>query len=94
MLDIRGGEAPADMGPLAASRLAILPDTSHVRLVHLVPIIVPMVNDFLDAKPLPCYGHFTLPSEWRASPMIVLGVAAGPSSPRIREICELNFLGA
>jgi hypothetical protein len=28
-----------------------LPDTTHVTLMQRIPIIVPMVNDFLDAKP-------------------------------------------
>jgi len=30
--------------------LAILPNTTHVTLMQRTPIIVPMVNDFLDAK--------------------------------------------
>jgi pimeloyl-ACP methyl ester carboxylesterase len=40
-----------DMRPRSASRLAILPDTTHVTLMDRMPVIVPMVNDFLDAKP-------------------------------------------
>ena len=39
------------MMPRSASRLAILPDTTHVTLMQRMSIIVPMVNDFLDAKP-------------------------------------------
>jgi hypothetical protein len=39
------------MKPRSASRLAILPDTTHVTLMQRIPIIVPMVNDFFDAKP-------------------------------------------
>ena len=39
------------MKPHSASRLAILPNTTHVTLLQRIPIIVPMVNDFLDAKP-------------------------------------------
>jgi hypothetical protein len=39
------------MRPRSASRLAILPDTTHVTLMDRMPVIVPMVNDFLDAKP-------------------------------------------
>jgi hypothetical protein len=39
-----------DMRPRSASRLAVLPDTTHVTLVQKVDIIVPMINDFLDAK--------------------------------------------
>ncbi len=39
------------MRPRSASRLAILPDTTHVTLMNRMTTIVPMVNDFLDAKP-------------------------------------------
>jgi hypothetical protein len=39
------------MKPRSASRLAILPNTTHVTLMQRMPVIVPMVNDFLDAKP-------------------------------------------
>jgi hypothetical protein len=31
--------------------LAILPDTTHVTLMQRMSVIVPMVNDFFDAKP-------------------------------------------
>jgi len=51
MFRLKGGETHGDMGPRTASRLAILPDTTHVTLMQRMPIIVPMVNDFLDAKP-------------------------------------------
>lgn len=51
MFRLKGGEIHGDMGPRSASRLAILPNTSHVTLMQRMPIIVPMVNDFLDAKP-------------------------------------------
>ena len=47
---VEGGGAHGDMGPRAASRLAILPDTTHVTLMDRMPVIVPMVNDFFDAK--------------------------------------------
>ncbi len=40
-----------DMGPRSTSRVAILPDTTHVTLMQRMSIIVPLVNDFLDAKP-------------------------------------------
>src|SRR6185503_20277783 len=43
-------EIHGDMQPRSASRLAILPNTTHVTLMQRMPIIVPMVNDFLDAK--------------------------------------------
>jgi len=46
-----GGNIHGDMQPRPASRLAILPDTTHVTLMSRLSIIVPMVNDFLDAKP-------------------------------------------
>ena len=46
-----GGEIHGDMMTRAASRLAIIPDTTHVTLMSRMSMIVPMVNDFLDAKP-------------------------------------------
>ena len=51
MFRLKGGEIHGDLKPRSASRLAILPDTTHVTLMQRIPIIVPMVNDFLDAKP-------------------------------------------
>jgi len=51
MFRLKGGGIHGDMQPRSASRLAILPDTTHVTLMARMPIIVPMVNDFLDAKP-------------------------------------------
>lgn len=51
MYRLKGGEIHGDMAPRSASRLAILPDTTHVTLMQRIRIIVPMVNDFLDAKP-------------------------------------------
>lgn len=46
-----GGEIHGDMFPRPESRLAILPGTTHVTLMNRLSTIVPMVNDFLDAKP-------------------------------------------
>jgi pimeloyl-ACP methyl ester carboxylesterase len=46
-----GGNTHGDMQPRSESRLAILPDTTHVTLMFRMSTIVPMVNDFLDAKP-------------------------------------------
>ena len=46
-----GGDVHGDMQPHPASRLAILPGTTHVTLINRMSIIIPMVNDFLDAKP-------------------------------------------
>ena len=37
-------------GPRSESRLAILPNTTHVTLMERGDAIIPMVNDFLDAK--------------------------------------------
>ncbi len=45
-----GGNIHGDMQPRVASRLAILPDTTHVTLMNRMTTIVPMVNDFLKAK--------------------------------------------
>ncbi len=46
-----GGNIHGDMQPRSESRLAVLPNTTHVTLMNRMTTIVPMVNDFLDAKP-------------------------------------------
>ena len=51
MFRLKGGEAFGDMRPRSASRLAILPDTTHVTLMNRRSTIIPMINDFLDSKP-------------------------------------------
>jgi pimeloyl-ACP methyl ester carboxylesterase len=51
MFRLKGGGVHGDMGPRHALRLAILPNTTHVTLMQRMAVIVPMVNDFLDAKP-------------------------------------------
>ena len=51
MFRLKGGEIFGDLRPRSASRLAILPNTTHVTLMKRMPVIVPMANDFLDAKP-------------------------------------------
>src|SRR5258708_2279518 len=51
MFRLKGGETHGDLKPRSASRLAILPNTTHVTLMQRMTVIVPMVNDFLDAKP-------------------------------------------
>lgn len=51
MFRLKGGEIMGDMRPRSASRLAVLPDTTHVTLMQKIDIIAPMINDFLDAKP-------------------------------------------
>lgn len=52
MFRLKGGDVFGDMQPRSASRLAVLPNTTHVSLMERMAVIVPMVNDFLDAKPL------------------------------------------
>jgi len=51
MFRLKGGEIMGDMRPRSASRLVVLPDTTHVTLMQKIDIIAPMINDFLDAKP-------------------------------------------
>ncbi len=51
MYRLKGGELHGDIQPHSESRLAILPNTTHVTLMSRMTTIVPMVNDFLDAKP-------------------------------------------
>ena len=51
MFRLKGGEIHGDMRPRSESRLAILPNTTHVTLMQRMDVIVPMVNDFFDAEP-------------------------------------------
>ena len=51
MFRLKGDEIFGDMRPRSASRLAILPNTTHITLMERMPVIVAMVNDFFDAKP-------------------------------------------
>lgn len=51
MFRLKGDEIMGDMRPRSPSRLAILPNTTHVTLMERMSVIVPMVNDFFDAKP-------------------------------------------
>jgi pimeloyl-ACP methyl ester carboxylesterase len=51
MFTLKGGGIFGDLHPRSESRLAIIPNTTHVTLMNRMSIIVPMVNDFLDAKP-------------------------------------------
>jgi pimeloyl-ACP methyl ester carboxylesterase len=50
MFRLKGDEIFGDMRPRAASRLAVLPNTTHVSLMEKANAIIPMVNDFLDGK--------------------------------------------
>lgn len=46
-----GGNIHGDMSPRPESRLAIIPNTTHVTLMNRMSVIIPMIIDFLDAKP-------------------------------------------
>jgi pimeloyl-ACP methyl ester carboxylesterase len=50
---LKGGDVMGDLRPRSASRLAILPNTTHVTLMQRMDVIAPMINDFLNAKPAP-----------------------------------------
>jgi pimeloyl-ACP methyl ester carboxylesterase len=50
MFRLKGDEIFGDMRPRSESRLAVLPNTTHITLMEKGNAIVPMVNDFLDAK--------------------------------------------
>ncbi|SRR6266849_1578602 len=50
MFRLKGDEIHGDMRPRSESRLAILPNTTHVTLMNKLDVIVPMVNDFLNAQ--------------------------------------------
>jgi pimeloyl-ACP methyl ester carboxylesterase len=51
MFRLKGDEIFGDMRPRSESRLAVLPNTTHITLMEKGNTIIPMVNDFLDAKP-------------------------------------------
>src|SRR5687767_4432420 len=51
MFHLKGDEIFGDLRPRSASRLAILPNTTHITLMDRMPVIVSMVNDFFDSKP-------------------------------------------
>lgn len=50
MFRLKGGEIFGDMRPRSSSRLAVLPDTTHITLMMRTKEIVPMINAFLDAN--------------------------------------------
>jgi len=50
MFRLKGDEIHGDLRPRSESRLAVLPNTTHVTLMEKANAIIPMVNDFLDAK--------------------------------------------
>ena len=49
MFRLKGDEIHGDLRPRSESRLAVLPNTTHVTLMEKANTIIPMVNDFLDA---------------------------------------------
>jgi pimeloyl-ACP methyl ester carboxylesterase len=51
MFRLKGDEIFGDMRPRSESRLAVLPNTTHVSLMERRDVIIPMVNEFLDATP-------------------------------------------
>ena len=50
MFRLKGGEIHGDLRPRSESRLAVLPNTTHITLMEKGNVIIPLVNDFLDAK--------------------------------------------
>lgn len=50
MFRLKGDEIFGDMRPRSESRLAVVPNTTHVTLMAKPSVIVPMVNDFLDPR--------------------------------------------
>lgn len=50
MFQLKGGGKFGDIEPRSESQLAVIPNVAHVGLMDKTDIIVPFVNDFLDAK--------------------------------------------
>jgi len=48
MFRLKAGDVMGDLRPRSASRLAILPNTTHVTLMQRIDVIAPMIADFLD----------------------------------------------
>ena len=57
MFRLKGGEIMGDMRPRSESRLTVLPDTTHLTLMHKGNVIIPLVIDFLDGQPAPAHHH-------------------------------------
>jgi pimeloyl-ACP methyl ester carboxylesterase len=47
---LKGGDKHGDLGPRSESRLAILPNTSHLGLLERMDTIIPIAEDFLNAE--------------------------------------------
>jgi pimeloyl-ACP methyl ester carboxylesterase len=52
MFRLKGDEIFGDMRPRSKSRLAILPNTTHITLMDRLDVIVPMIDDFLKSPPV------------------------------------------
>ena len=50
MFRLKGDEIHGDLRPRSESRLAVLPNTTHVTLMEKANTIIPIVNDFLDTS--------------------------------------------
>jgi pimeloyl-ACP methyl ester carboxylesterase len=61
MFRLKGDEIFGDMRPRSESRLAVLPNTTHVTLMAKADVIVPMVNAFLDSGTRPGQGNQASP---------------------------------
>ncbi|NUP56323.1 MAG: alpha/beta hydrolase [Gemmatimonadaceae bacterium] len=48
---LKGGDVMGDLRPRSTSRLAIVPNTTHVTLMQRIDVIAPMIDDFLNADP-------------------------------------------
>jgi pimeloyl-ACP methyl ester carboxylesterase len=53
MFRLKGDEIMGDLRPRSNSRLAVLPNTTHVTLMDKGDVLIPMVIEFLDAKAQP-----------------------------------------
>jgi pimeloyl-ACP methyl ester carboxylesterase len=51
MFRLKGDEVFGDLRPRSESRLAVLPNTTHVTLMQRGSAIIPIMNEFLNAKP-------------------------------------------
>jgi pimeloyl-ACP methyl ester carboxylesterase len=61
MFRLKGNEIMGDMQPRSESRLAVLPDTTHVTLMEKGDVIIPMINSFFDSRPARVAFRFSLP---------------------------------
>ncbi|RYE49084.1 MAG: alpha/beta hydrolase, partial [Sphingobacteriales bacterium] len=45
----KGGGKMGDIHGMPKARLAILPGTTHIGMIQRTDLLIPMINDFLDA---------------------------------------------